>query len=305
MKDKNRRLELFSAYDHTGIEAHLENMASKGWMLEKISQFGWVYRRMEPRKLHFAVTYHPRADDYEPEPSEAQKTFNDFCEHSGWILVASFKKMQIFYNERENPVPIETDPVLQVDTIHKAMKKSLLPDCCIILLSCFILAKPFYKEAIGKHIDTLFSTPDFFFTFSIIIIMIAISSLVDAIGYIIWYNRARNAARQGEFLPTSGHRYIKYASLVLIIISFIYYIASVILSSGIFMSINIINSILIIAITMYMLSGIKSGLKSMKVKASTNKAVTSIVSIVVAVLLEIFLVIGFMFAMFADAISNM
>ena len=35
MKDKKRRLETFSFYDRTGIEAHLKSMAEKGWMISE------------------------------------------------------------------------------------------------------------------------------------------------------------------------------------------------------------------------------------------------------------------------------
>ena len=61
MRDTKRRLELYSFFNHTGIAAHLEDMAQKGWMIEKITGFGWVYRRIEPKRLHFSVSYYARA----------------------------------------------------------------------------------------------------------------------------------------------------------------------------------------------------------------------------------------------------
>jgi len=65
MRKTKRRLETLSFYDHTGISAHLEKMAAKGWMLERVANYGWIYRRMEPRKLHFAVCYYPKASEYD------------------------------------------------------------------------------------------------------------------------------------------------------------------------------------------------------------------------------------------------
>jgi hypothetical protein len=35
MKDTKRRFEAFAFYDHTGMAAHLEKMALKGWFLER------------------------------------------------------------------------------------------------------------------------------------------------------------------------------------------------------------------------------------------------------------------------------
>ena len=36
MKNTKRRLEPLSFFNHTGISRHLEKMAAKGWMIEKI-----------------------------------------------------------------------------------------------------------------------------------------------------------------------------------------------------------------------------------------------------------------------------
>ncbi|MBR4036702.1 MAG: hypothetical protein IKJ05_08270 [Oscillospiraceae bacterium] len=41
--------------------------------------------------------------------------------------------MQIFYNENENPVPLETDPMVQVNTIHSAMKKNFIPSSLLMV----------------------------------------------------------------------------------------------------------------------------------------------------------------------------
>ena len=57
MKETKRRMERLSFYDHTGIAAHLEKMAAKGWMLDKIGAYLWRYRRTEPKQLAFAVSY--------------------------------------------------------------------------------------------------------------------------------------------------------------------------------------------------------------------------------------------------------
>ena len=88
MKNTKRRIEPLPFYDHTGISRHLEKMAAKGWMLEKLNGFCWQYRRMEPQQLRFAVTYFPTASQFAPAPVEGLQTFWDFCAEAGWILAA-------------------------------------------------------------------------------------------------------------------------------------------------------------------------------------------------------------------------
>ena len=127
MRNTKRELPLFSMYDHTGMERHLEEMAVQGWMLEKTTGFGWVYRRCEARRVRYAVTYFPKASAYEPGPSEDKQIFQDYCAQAGWELVSDAAQMQIFRTEAENSLPIETDAAIQVDNIHRAMKRSFLP----------------------------------------------------------------------------------------------------------------------------------------------------------------------------------
>lgn len=88
MKETKRRLERFSFFDHTGMERHLEDMAAQGWMVEKAGGL-WRYRRCEPRKVRFAVTFYPRASMFDPEPTEGELMFREFCEETGWKFAAS------------------------------------------------------------------------------------------------------------------------------------------------------------------------------------------------------------------------
>lgn len=89
MKTQKRRLELLSFYNHTGIENHLADMARKGWMIERITNFFWTYRKIEPQELQVAVTYYSKASDFDPGPSEAQQRLLDFCADTGWELACT------------------------------------------------------------------------------------------------------------------------------------------------------------------------------------------------------------------------
>ena len=132
MKEKKREYSLYSFYDRTGIQKHLEEMAEQGWMLEKIGQCFWHYRRIEPKKVRFAVSYFPSASTFDPKPSEKQETFREFCEHAGWKLAVDSAQLEIYWNEDENAIPLVTDALVELETIHKSAMKT-------IVLSCFIL----------------------------------------------------------------------------------------------------------------------------------------------------------------------
>ncbi|MEI3361749.1 MAG: DUF2812 domain-containing protein [Oscillospiraceae bacterium] len=127
MRNTKRELPLFSMYDHTGMERHLEEMAVQGWMLEKppVSAGSTGGARHGASAMPSPIP--PKASAYEPGPSEDKQIFQDYCAQAGWELVSDAAQMQIFRTEAENPLPIETDAAIQVDNIHRAMKRSFLP----------------------------------------------------------------------------------------------------------------------------------------------------------------------------------
>ena len=132
MKDKNNKntkkvLFTLAVYDHTGIKEYLERQAMEGWMLEKLTEIFMIFRRIEPKKLQFTVSYFAKASVFDPKPTQEQLRFQEFCEHTGWKHIASKGELQVFCNEDEAAIPIETDPRIEVESIHKTMKKLFLP----------------------------------------------------------------------------------------------------------------------------------------------------------------------------------
>ena len=124
MKDRKRQLENLAFYDKAAIEDRAAHMAEKGWLVEQPGPYFWKYRRIEPKRLAVNVVYFPKASEFDPSPTEGQIQLEELCKRDGWILAARWGQMQIFYNEQKDPVPIETDPVIQVETVRAAMKKT-------------------------------------------------------------------------------------------------------------------------------------------------------------------------------------
>ena len=75
MGNSKYRLEPFLYYDGEGIVRHLEKMAARGWRLEKAGPFFWRYRRAESARVRYAVTYFPKASDFNPYPPPSQEEF--------------------------------------------------------------------------------------------------------------------------------------------------------------------------------------------------------------------------------------
>lgn len=208
-------LSQFTFYDRTGICRMLEAQAEKGWLLDKITTWGWRLRRIEPQKVHYAVTYFPKASAWDPGPSEAQRELQEFCAHSGWILAGTSAQMQVFYNFSEEPVPIETDPVLELENIHRSAKKNYLP-AYFMLLALAVMN-------IGLQVGQLLTFPltnlsqeSTLFNWLCQIVLVLMCSM-EILGYFFWYRRAKSAAENGEFVQTRGFRKIQLFLLAVVL----------------------------------------------------------------------------------------
>ena len=81
---KREWIPLYNFLDRTRLTAHLSEMAARGWLLTSISSWSWKYRRTEPRKLKFAVTFFAGAGRFSPAPAPGLDTFRDYCAQAGW-----------------------------------------------------------------------------------------------------------------------------------------------------------------------------------------------------------------------------
>lgn len=135
MRNTKRELNPYSFYDTEGLARHFERMAAEGWAPDRVGLF-IRYRRIKPQKLRFAITYYP--DD---GGADGEDVFLEYCAQAGWQQSAGVGDLTFWGNGAEgeggglggrtrhvlctadeNAVDVETDPVLQVDAMHRALK---------------------------------------------------------------------------------------------------------------------------------------------------------------------------------------
>ena len=281
MKDKKRRFETFTFYDHTGIETHLKHMAEQGWLLEKVGPFFWTYRRIEPKALTFSVCYFPQASQFDPEPPEGQRTFYDFCEHTGWTLAAASAQMQVFYNEQENPVPIETDPMLEMDAIHQSAKKGYLFSQFLLLGVALMNGGMLAYQLKNNPILVLSNALSLFsmLCWPILILLCA----GDIAAYYLWRCRARKAAEQGEFLDTKSYPGVQKALLFVVVAGFAWGLSYM----GGAIAANAVLSVICTFVSIFVVCGVREWLKRKKVPTGTNRVVTFTLCIVLPLLVVV------------------
>jgi len=196
---KRKFLPLYSYYDRTGIQRHLEQMAAKGWLLEKLGVWCWRYRRIEPKQLHFSVTYFPKATPYTPLPAAGQDTFWDLCAEAGWTLAAESAQLQVFYHTEENATPIETDPEIEFQTIDRAMRKSTVSTYALLLILSIAQLGLQIWRLWEDPIDVLSSSLSLSSSFGYLPLLLVTAA--ELIRYFLWRRRAKAAAEARRPVP--------------------------------------------------------------------------------------------------------
>ncbi len=202
MRDVKRRIETYSFYDRSAISSHLEAMAAKGWQLERITSSFWYYRRAQPQKLRYAVTYYPSGSAFDPEPNPGLGELYELCEHAGWEYVTGFAEMNIFVNSRENPTPLETDPAVDLVAIEKSAKRRLMKPYWAILVIGVVVA----FLGIGGFInDPVYSLSGVWgLPMGVVFLLLGIAAAAELRSYYRWRALARTAAERGERVKTSS-----------------------------------------------------------------------------------------------------
>ncbi len=105
-------LNLYAPFQYEDIQVHLEEMAERGWELEKASYRLFTYRSAEPGPVRYALAYRPEVGWMDQLPTQGQEIYADYCQDAGWELVdtwARYPQIQIYRSRMRYPVPLETD----------------------------------------------------------------------------------------------------------------------------------------------------------------------------------------------------
>jgi len=138
----------------------------------------------------------------------------EYCAEDGWIYVKAIRGKHIFYNDEKKAVPIETDPVAQVNNVNKCMKARMRGFRIHVATSCFVIISIILNLVISSAPLILSS-----------LILLTINTLflpLDLLttkGYKTWYKEAMSAALNfGVFTPTKTKYEKLFACIQLLIV---------------------------------------------------------------------------------------
>ncbi len=187
MKNKTKWLSWgFFSLDYKAMEEYLEEMAEKGWMLEKVGNYLAKFKAIEPRKLKFYVDVFKEEGPLTPEKTEESEEYRNLCQESGWTFITSRNYLQFFYADRNSqPVPIQTDEAIEQKIVELTLLKNELGG---ILFFSIIAAWALLLNFPVKYTNLLSFTG---ITRTILFPVLCAFISIPAIYSIVWMLRAR------------------------------------------------------------------------------------------------------------------
>ena len=215
-------LRLFSFGNRKGMCRYLEKMAAKGWMPESLTGDGlWMFRRILPTALKYAVFYARPAKEKDAEAMAKPAEFYEQSAHEGWELVCNNSEIQIFCNRRPGAVPLDTDPGAELDRSHAAFLRGFAPSWILdICLFGLLIRREIQSYDWNLHFQERLAALGIYpeevavpwgLAQAIPWALLIAAFLVNIAEYFWWYRRAKKAAQEGIFFSRPGIHWIALA----------------------------------------------------------------------------------------------
>ncbi|WP_353096449.1 DUF2812 domain-containing protein [Tissierella praeacuta] len=280
-----RELFIFSASDINAMEEHFEQMARKGWMLDKVGEYLVRYKRIEPRELKFCIDLFPKLSVFDyPNNSDVLKYRNPYID-SGWNFLVASNKFQVFYSQKEDDLPsIQTDEREKQSIINK----SLLSEMVIFTICLLIFIWNLYRLSPVNY--NRFKSNTGIVT-AIIGPVFIIPTVVYIFSYGFWMIRAKIAIKNGEKLPKTSYKSLRFRTLLLLYPALILQILLIIASIADLINGDFFGVFLVLPIAVGYTAGILFKKNKNKRKRSKDKNIVLFIIIIVLIVIVVNIII--------------
>lgn len=184
----------FLPHEYDDLRIYLEEMALKGWKLEKFSGSILKFKKIEPRKIKYSIDIIESISIFDSNNSDSSLEYREYCSAVGWDFLCENNKLQIYCSEKEIPsLEIHTDELEKFNLFKKASLKT-------ILLNLFLIIIVTLPQAL-----IFFDSPNFSFLANdiniLLLIIITLTLIVDVatvFNFFRWINKAKKSIKLGE-----------------------------------------------------------------------------------------------------------
>lgn len=208
-----RKFFYSSSYDTKAVERFLEEQAEKGLMFVKKEGMMYYFDKCEPKKVKFSLDVFEKASVFDTRPEPLTEEYIEYCNEVGWVHCGTYGKVQVFYSEDLDAVPIRTE-----EELFKNIRKNTILNegvnsfCFLFLFVIFSVFNPLVKGLASALIS------EFYMVMTGILCLII--SLMDIIRYSKFcFKNKRNVKCGNElFFYSKGRVNIYYAVRTVVIV---------------------------------------------------------------------------------------
>ena len=140
--------------NYPNIEKHFEEMASKGWLINKIIASNlFIYKKIKPEALDFSISPYEVETEYTKKTKSELAEFQSVCESVGWNYALKSYNLHIYYKEKgSKALDITTDEEEEfktLETIGKRYLRGLYIQIPLFLFLCWSIMRQLFTGVDG------------------------------------------------------------------------------------------------------------------------------------------------------------
>ena len=260
------------------IEDKLKEYASEGLFLEKVGFKNWVFREEEPKSVEYSVEYFKENLKDGSTLSQNKAAYLEYTKERGWDIVCQIGGMDVFINQGNNPLPIQTSLDNKFENTRIYYEKTVVKPSAINLVLFLMLFMMQMSTFLDDKISYLARQENIYLIISFISLLTMYALLL--IGHYIWVKKSQKQLIQNNKVKPPS-KYFKYIENILITLS--------ILCSVMFFYESGFKSMLIMMILMIIISTgiytfVTSKLKKSNKYIKANKIISNVFLVILSIL---------------------
>jgi hypothetical protein len=191
----------FFSLDYKAMETYLEQMAEKGWMLEKVGRFTAKFRAIAPQRLRFYVDVFQDGGPLAAENHQDVEEYRQLCEESGWQFITSQDYLQFFFVPADkNTTPLQTDEVIEQKIVETTLWRTEVASVLIFFVIFFLASRSIFPLNYRNFLTFTGTAITF------LLPLLGIPMLLWGIYLLVWMLKARKNIKWGLPLAKSTLR---------------------------------------------------------------------------------------------------
>ena len=153
--------------NYPNIEKHFEEMASKGWLINKIIASNiFIYKKIQPEALDFSISPYEIETEFTRKTKGELEEFQSVCESVGWNYATKTYNLHIYYKEKcSEALDIQTDEEEEFRTLEilgKRYLRGLYIQIPLFLFLCWSIMRQLFtgvegmKDALPQLLSLMF-----------------------------------------------------------------------------------------------------------------------------------------------------